>query len=58
MIPKYTIYKHIGSISKSNNGWVKELNKVGEIESQCMILGRGILIILNMEKELLLLALN
>lgn len=28
MKPKYTIYEHIGSISKSNNGWVKELNKI------------------------------
>lgn len=23
---KYEIYKHIGELSKSNNGWVKELN--------------------------------
>ncbi len=23
---KYVIYKHIGDLSKSNNGWVKELN--------------------------------
>ena len=22
----YTIYKHIGDLSKSNNGWTKELN--------------------------------
>lgn len=23
---KYEIYKHIGNISQSNNGWIKELN--------------------------------
>ena len=23
---EYTIYKHIGDLSKSNNGWTKELN--------------------------------
>ncbi|MBD5498547.1 MAG: hypothetical protein HDR11_12440 [Lachnospiraceae bacterium] len=23
---KYTIYKHIGNLSKRNNGWTKELN--------------------------------
>lgn len=23
---KYEIYKHIGNISKPNNGWIKELN--------------------------------
>ena len=25
---KYTIYKHIGTISKPNNGWIKELNYI------------------------------
>lgn len=25
---KYTIYKHIGNISKPNNGWTKELNYI------------------------------
>lgn len=24
----FTIYKHIGSISKPNNGWVKEINLI------------------------------
>ena len=28
MMAKYMIYEHIGNISESNNGWVKELNKV------------------------------
>ena len=23
---KYQIYKHIGNISETNNGWIKELN--------------------------------
>ena len=25
---KYTVYKHIGTISKPNNGWIKELNYI------------------------------
>ncbi|MBQ9519182.1 MAG: hypothetical protein IJR59_04745 [Firmicutes bacterium] len=25
---KYVIYKHIGDISKPNNGWTKELNYI------------------------------
>ena len=25
---KYQIYKHIGSICKANNGWIKELNYI------------------------------
>lgn len=25
---KYEIYKHIGAISKPNNGWTKELNYI------------------------------
>lgn len=25
---KYVIYKHIGNLSKLNNGWVKELNLI------------------------------
>ena len=25
---EYTIYKHIGDLSKSNNGWTKELNLI------------------------------
>ena len=25
---KFTIYKHIGNISKPNNGWTKELNYI------------------------------
>ena len=25
---KYTIYKHIGNLSQSNNGWTKELNMI------------------------------
>ena len=28
IMSKYMICKHIGNISESNNGWVKELNKV------------------------------
>ena len=27
-IKKYTIYNHIGDLSKSNNGWTKELNLI------------------------------
>jgi len=26
MKEKYQIYKHIGNISNTNNGWIKELN--------------------------------
>ncbi len=25
-VEKYNIYKHVGDLSKSNNGWTKELN--------------------------------
>ena len=25
---KYVVYRHIGNLSKSNNGWVKELNLI------------------------------
>lgn len=25
-VEKYNIYKHVGDLSKSNNGWKKELN--------------------------------
>ena len=25
---KYTLYKHIGNLSKPNNGWIKELNLI------------------------------
>lgn len=28
MVHKYTIYRHVGDISKPNNGWVKELNYI------------------------------
>lgn len=28
MIRKFKIYQHIGNISKSNNGWIKELNYI------------------------------
>ena len=28
MKQKYVIYKHIGDISKPNNGWTKELNYI------------------------------
>ena len=26
MVNKYVIYKHIGDLSQTNNGWIKELN--------------------------------
>lgn len=28
LIKKYRIYKHIGNLSKPNNGWTKELNLI------------------------------